>query len=479
MPGEQPPVFGDALRRLASAATYLYQDGSRYWYSTQPTVTKLAEDRAEQFKRNPDAVAEEIEKRAKDDLRITGEFSRIHPFPQSGADVSDAQDARLVVLGIEHPYSKEPGNSAEAFANEILRSRGNSPRIYQNSLVFLAVDKTKLQDLDESVRKFLAWESILSEREILDLSPHQVKQAETQRTSANASVSAKLPEVFQWLLVPFQEDNNPSAPISWEIHQLKGDGALAQRAGKKLRDKDLLYVSLSPTRLKMELDRVPLWSGDNRGHVAIPELVEYFARYLYLPRLKSSRLLVNAVQDGIQLLTWSQDSFAFADSYDNESRRYRGLVCAKIINFESDSPSGLIVKSNLALDQLQSEVVNTPGTSSDPIPGLHPGGLTSNGSSPSDPLSVTPVVTPGVTPPKPQLKRFHGTVELDTTRVGRDAGRIADEVISHLSGLVSANVKVTIEIEASLPEGVPDDVVRIVTQNSRDLKFASQGFETE
>lgn len=38
MPGETPAVFGDALRRLAGAATYLYQDGSRYWYSTQPTV---------------------------------------------------------------------------------------------------------------------------------------------------------------------------------------------------------------------------------------------------------------------------------------------------------------------------------------------------------------------------------------------------------------------------------------------------------
>ena len=48
MPGESPAVFGDALRRLAGAATYLYQDGPRYWYSTQPTVTKLADDRAEQ-----------------------------------------------------------------------------------------------------------------------------------------------------------------------------------------------------------------------------------------------------------------------------------------------------------------------------------------------------------------------------------------------------------------------------------------------
>jgi hypothetical protein len=30
------------------------------------------------------------------------------------------------------------------------------------------------------VRKYLAWESILAEKEALNLDPHQVKQAETQ-----------------------------------------------------------------------------------------------------------------------------------------------------------------------------------------------------------------------------------------------------------------------------------------------------------
>jgi hypothetical protein len=29
MPGESPAIFGDALRRLAGGATYLYQDGPR------------------------------------------------------------------------------------------------------------------------------------------------------------------------------------------------------------------------------------------------------------------------------------------------------------------------------------------------------------------------------------------------------------------------------------------------------------------
>ena len=83
MPGESPAVFGDALRRLAAAATYLYQDGPRYWYSTQPTVTKLAEDRAEQLKRDPDKVVHELDQRLRTNLRTMGDFTRVHPLPGS------------------------------------------------------------------------------------------------------------------------------------------------------------------------------------------------------------------------------------------------------------------------------------------------------------------------------------------------------------------------------------------------------------
>lgn len=142
MPGEQPAVFGDALRRLSSSATYLYQDGARYWYSTQPTVTKIAEDRAEQLRRSHDAVGAEIEQRLRADLRSAGEFRRIHAVPPSGADVPDDMDARLVVLGIDYPYSKDVGNKGQAAAAAILQSRGNAPRIFQNTLAFIPACRT-------------------------------------------------------------------------------------------------------------------------------------------------------------------------------------------------------------------------------------------------------------------------------------------------------------------------------------------------
>ena len=37
-PGEPPGAFHDALRRLARDATYLYNQDTRYWYDTNPTL---------------------------------------------------------------------------------------------------------------------------------------------------------------------------------------------------------------------------------------------------------------------------------------------------------------------------------------------------------------------------------------------------------------------------------------------------------
>src|SRR5439155_23567078 len=113
------------------------------------TVTKMAEDRAEQLRRNPDAVAQELDKRLRENLRGTGDFSRVHPLPNSGQDVPDDLDARLVVLGPEHTYTKDAGSAAVTAAKAILESRGNVPRLFRNTLVFLAVDHARLQDLDE------------------------------------------------------------------------------------------------------------------------------------------------------------------------------------------------------------------------------------------------------------------------------------------------------------------------------------------
>ena len=468
MPGEPVSVFGDALRRLATEATYLYQDGTRYWYATQPTVTKLAEDRAEQLKREPEKVVREIERRMRQDLRQTGDFSRVHPFPQTSADVPDERETRLVVLSPSAAYAKDDQASpALAVANEILDSRGTAPRLYRNTLVFLAADRTRLQDLEDAVRRYLAWESIVADKETLNLDPQQVRQAEERMAAADKTVEARLPETYQWLLVPVQVDPatgkpDPNAEVTWQKIRLQGNDPPAVRASKRLKNEELLVTTFAGTRLRMELDRVPLWRGD---HVEIRQLVEDFARYIYLPRLKDTTVLTKAVRDGLSLLTWQQDGFAYADSYDEATRRYRGLRYGQNVSLSEDDPQGIVVKPEVAQRQMAAEQttdrVVTPPMAADR--------QTVSGNQIHEPAGQVAA----------QFTRFHGSVELNPLRPSADVGRIAEEVIARLAGLPEAQVSVTLEIAIRVPGGIPGDLVRVVKENCHTLKFKTHGFEQE
>jgi hypothetical protein len=177
-------------------------------------------------------------------------------------------------------------------------------------------------------------------------------------------------------------------------------------------------------------------------------------------------VLISAIRDGLVLTTWQQDSFGYAESFDETSGRYRGLRCGHQVNIQDADAPGLLVKPDVAIKQLNAEMAPIPVVTEE---------------QPTRPDSGRPgeVIEPAEPTAPPRPRRFHGTVTLDPTRMGRDAGRIAEEVVSHLVGLSGAEVKVTLEIDADIPCGASEQIVRTVTENSRTLKFSNQGFEEE
>jgi hypothetical protein len=133
---------------------------------------------------------------------------------------------------------------------------------------------------------------------------------------------------------------------------------------------------------------------------------------------KGPAVLLEAVREDLRLLTWSEDSFAYADSIDDDAGRYRGLRCGQVVNISEDNLSGLLVRPGVALKQHQAETAPAAGGFAEPIGGFD-GGV------------VEPVPTGGISGATGENgmrrpKRFHGSISLDPARVGRDAGRIQE-----------------------------------------------------
>ena len=471
-PGEVSGTFGDALRKLADQATYLYADGNRYWYSTQPSVNRLADERAERYE--PEDVFEHIRQRLQGEAKSRGDFAKVHPCPVNFSEVVDEPEAKLVILGPDYPHSaKSPDSPARQAAAQIL-DRGGAGRNCGNMLVFLAADKARLAELDQAVRLYLAWESINKQAESLDLTPFQVRQVGDRLESADQAVRSRIPETYCWLLTPGQKRPEPGQPfpgIEWTEDRLKGEGGLAERASKKLKDSELLITSMAGTRLRLEIDQVPLWRAN---HVGVRQLVDDFAKYLYLPRVKNAQVILDAIQDGISRTTWSLDTFAYADDYDATADRYRGLEAGRRVSVQLDGHS-VVVKPEAAVAQQEKEAAAaSAGFSGTTTATSTTTATTGNGAEAGSTVSPS---SGGAEPKKAVLRRFHGTTRIDATRLSRDVDQIASAVVQHLSGLLGAKVTVTLDIEAEIPSGAPDNVVRTVTENCRTLKFEHSGFE--
>ena len=68
-------------------------------------------------------------------------------------------------------------------------------------------------------------------------------------------------------------------------------------------------------------------------------------------------MLLGAIREGLGLLTWEQDSFAFADSYDENAVRYRRLRGGQFVSLADAYAPGLLVKPEVARKQLDAESV--------------------------------------------------------------------------------------------------------------------------
>jgi ribosomal protein L36 len=163
-PSDPLPVFGDALRELKERANFLYEDGGRYWFATQPTLNRIADERAKLLPAR--TVDESIVAELREDARSRGGFSRVHAAPDEPTDVEDGRDLALVVLGPATPHSGRAAGPSPAteVASSVLKRCRSSQRIRRNTLIFVAAEEVELSKPRENIRQLIAGKRSLTTR---------------------------------------------------------------------------------------------------------------------------------------------------------------------------------------------------------------------------------------------------------------------------------------------------------------------------
>jgi predicted AAA+ superfamily ATPase len=470
-PGESIADFNDALDTLQRSLAYLYTNpsGDRYWYDTRPTLRKTVEDRATQIPLSD--VEYEIETRLRG-LRKEQPFAGIHVCPNSSLDVPDEQSVRLVVLRPVDEYkATNRANRALATVADILNNRGNTPRIYRNMLAFIVPDQDAMSSLKQEVKRFLAWRSIKEDSEDLGLDAAQNRETDNNLRRSNETVDARIKEAYCWLLVPYIDKSVDIKTIIWDTIRISGGSeSIIAKATRKMIQNEAIITRWAPALLKMELDNL-LWRETDS--ISIKKLWDYLCTYCYLPRLASENVLEEAIRTGLN----STEYFAFASGFDGT--RYIDLKFNQYVGIVERS--GYLVKADVAQKQLKEEAERRQAAAT--ATSVQGNGILDT--SPNTGATGTLLNTGNTSsvfrdPPEsevPKNTHFYMSAQLDTTRIGRDVQKLVEEVISHLASIDRAQVEVLLELNVNAPEGIPQQIVRTVSENCRTLRVRSFGFD--
>ncbi|MBC6443273.1 MAG: ATP-binding protein [Rhodobacteraceae bacterium] len=458
-PGERPSLFGDALRRLANRARFLHSDQGRYWYSMAPSLNRLAADCADQYEEA--AVLHKIDKGLTiniNGLVDRGPFSAVHVAPAGSANIPDEPcGIRAVVLGVGHPHNSRDDSAARAEAENILLQRGNTPRIYRNTLVFIAADARRMDSLKQAWRNALGWGDIVRDTERLDLTQSDSALARKKHQEATEILKTRLHEAWCWLIRPYQ--NTPRDTLEWNATKLTSRDGILSRAGTKLLDDQDLLTDLGLDSLNNHLTN-HIWQ--DRPHLPLRDLWSHLNSHLYMPRVKNSAVLIKAVQRAASAP--QPGPFAYADRWDETAGTYEGLsisaagggAAARVV---IDDTSVIVRPDVAALHQQRQTAATTAHAAAAPA------GF------------ATAASAPPPAPEEPPATRFQGTVRLSADRPVRDLGGITESIITHLTRLPRAQVTLTLDIDAEIPSGIDRATVRTLLENAAALRFEDKKLE--
>ena len=149
-PIDKPSAIIDtAKNQLSEHLFYLRAENGKLYFDTQPNLKRIVHTRME----NVDNQV--VETRVNSQLRkcfksSSGGHLKTYISPKDGSDIQDNDDLMLIVL------SKRD----DTLCQNLIVNKGETPRIYRNTLFFLTPPSGEADYLKAEIRKVVAYEEI-------------------------------------------------------------------------------------------------------------------------------------------------------------------------------------------------------------------------------------------------------------------------------------------------------------------------------
>lgn len=439
-PGISRGVLDDVRDALAGSLWYMRHEGGRYRFTTEPNLNKIIVERE-------GAVSDErIQQLLREATNASAPMLKPFRVEVNVTETLDIADEPRLTLGVLNADLTADADG-RATAETILNHRGGSNRVNKNAVAIIAADRAGITRARQTARTVAAMTDITRDQTRLKrFNQEQRAQLDARLTDHAARLPQQIVMAYRHLSVLGPDGQGGVRTDIVDLGPARVTDTITGRVIDHLAATDrLLSTSLAPAALLT--DRFGIMGPDNDA-VELDKLLGYFYRLPRLPKLAGPDVLRDCLARGVADGLFGLASGAAWYAPD-AVRRFATPIDPAEIQFQ---PGTWLVRAAAIKKLIDDHSPTGPPPASSlepsPAPGTAPG-----------PPGTPPAEREGAA----QAPKTSG-IAITTTHV--PAEKIRDIVKVAVTPLVSkgAEVTVTLEINASHPEGIPHDTLDLVVR---------------
>lgn len=282
-------VVSEAADQLKSKLFFLQSQNDKYFFSNQPNLNRILLTKMENIK---DRDLVEVQKETIKQ-QLTGEKLQVFLWPDKPKDIPDSDELKLGILAERN----------ESLMKSIIETKGDTPRVYRNTVLFMVPSDTEKSSFVELLRRKIAHEHILSDK-TLNLKEDQRKEVLSNLKKDEDNLKDSVRRVYRLAFVP---SKTGAKEVDLGIPTYGERKGLDEQAYEELRREGEILEKISPLVLKEKYLR-------NNNFVNVKSMYDSMLKTPGERRLTGHNVLAESIKQGV-----TQGLFGLGEIQDNGS----------------------------------------------------------------------------------------------------------------------------------------------------------------
>lgn len=341
-------VVAEATTQLKGKLFYLQDSGDRYFFSNQPNLNRILLTNMENIEEQE--LDEEELRLIKDG--IAGGNLKVFIWEENSGNTPDSEDLKLVIIKRED----------KKVIQDILRNKGQTPRVYRNMLFFLYPLESERSGFMNALKRRIAYERIESGKN-LSLSDDQRQEIKTELKKAADNLKESIRRLYRVVAIP---DKGGFKQADLGVPTYGEKAGLDQAVYERLRSDGEILERIAPLVIKEKY-------LSDKEYVLTEQLYQSALKTPGEPRPVNRTVLEQGISEGVE-----RGIFGLGELVGGKPCYIKGDTVANL------SGNEIVIREEICRKQTEEE--------REPEPETQPGDADDDATKPDDDKPISPTL---------------------------------------------------------------------------------------